>query len=174
MNDSGAMQEDSLSATGRILALDLGEKRIGLALSDESRILARSFAVLKRGSRLADFEKISRIVDEQVVNLIVVGLPVLLSGQEGAKAAWVRDYAAELAQRLGIDLVFWDESFSTVAAERSLRARGKRGQKQRQWVDAVAAAMILQSYLDAAHDDTSHHEVEPQNGGYEDNHDETS
>lgn len=139
---------------GRILALDLGEKRIGVALSDEGRLLARSYAVLRRGSRLADFEKISHIVDEQAVNLIVVGLPVLLSGEEGAKAAWVRDYANEMAQRLGLDLVFWDESFSTVEAERSLRARGKKGPRQRQWVDAVAAAMILQSFLDAQRPDT--------------------
>jgi putative Holliday junction resolvase len=155
MNDSGTLREEGPAASGRVLALDLGEKRIGLALSDEGRVLARSLAVLKRGSRLADFERISRIVDEQAVNLLVVGLPVLLSGQEGTKAAWVRDYAADLANRLGLALVFWDESFSTIAAERSLRERGKRGAKQRQWVDAVAAAMILQSYLDAQHPDVA-------------------
>lgn len=134
---------------GRVMALDLGEKRIGVALSDENRLLARGYRVLKRSSRLADFEKIQRIVDEQRVTLLIVGLPIPLSGEEGSKAAWVRDYAGQLADRLPIKVKLWDESLSTVDAEASLRARGKRGKEQRERIDAVAAAFILQSYLDA-------------------------
>jgi putative Holliday junction resolvase len=134
---------------GRVMALDLGEKRIGVALSDENRLLARGYRVLKRSSRLADLEKIERIIDEQRVTLLIVGLPIPLSGEEGTKAAWVRDYAGQLADRLPIEVKLWDESFSTVDAEASLRARGKRGKEQRERVDAVAAAFILQSYLDA-------------------------
>jgi putative Holliday junction resolvase len=131
------------------MALDLGEKRIGVAVSDETGLVARSHTVFKRTSRLADFEKIGRIIDQEAVTLLIIGLPVLLSGEEGSKAAWVRDYGADLAQRLDIDIEFWDESLSTVDAEDSLRERGIHGRKRRSRVDAVAAAFILQSYLDA-------------------------
>ena len=133
---------------GRVMALDLGEKRIGVALSDETRLLATSHSVFRRTSRLADFERIDRIIDQNGVTLLIVGLPTLPSGEEGSKAAWVRDYASEMANVIGIKIEFWDESFSTVDAVASLRELGKRGKKSRQWVDAVAAAIILQSYLD--------------------------
>jgi putative Holliday junction resolvase len=131
------------------MALDLGEKRIGVAISDETRTIARSLAVLKRKSRKADFERIGRIVVEQGVSLLVVGLPVLNSGEEGQKAAWVRDYAGEMHQELALPVTFWDESYTTVQAEASLRERGIHGRRRRKRVDAAAAAFILQSYLDA-------------------------
>ncbi|MFZ0546388.1 MAG: Holliday junction resolvase RuvX [Candidatus Promineifilaceae bacterium] len=134
---------------GRRMALDLGEKRIGVAVSDETGLVARSYTVFKRSSRLADFEKIGRIIDQEAITLLIIGLPVLLSGEEGTKVAWVRDYGADLAKRLDIEIEFWDESLSTVAAEDSLRERGVHGRKRRERVDAVAAAFILQSYLDA-------------------------
>lgn len=131
------------------MALDLGEKRIGVALSDPTRTIARSFAVFERTSRLADFEKIGEIIDEQGATLLIVGLPTLLSGTEGTKAEWVRDYAADLARHIRIDIELWDESFSSVDAEASLSSRGLRGKRRRQRVDEVAAAFILQTYLDA-------------------------
>ncbi len=140
---------------GRILAIDLGEKRIGVALSDERRILARSFTVLKRKSRPEDFARLARIVQEQQVTLLLVGLPVALTadGQatsvESSKVVWMRNYAADLSAAVGLPLAFCDESYSTVEAAASLRARGQRAREQRQWVDAVAAAMFLQTYLDA-------------------------
>jgi putative Holliday junction resolvase len=131
------------------MALDLGEKRIGVALSDGSWMIARSFTVLKRSSRLMDFEKIGRIIEEQSVSLLIVGLPSLPSGGEGAMAAWVRDYVADLSSRVDVEIKFWDESFSTVDAEASLRARGVKSSRRRGQIDAVAAAFILQSFLDA-------------------------
>jgi putative Holliday junction resolvase len=131
------------------MALDLGEKRIGVAVSDETALIARSYTVFNRTSRSADFLKISRIIDQENITLLIIGLPIPLSGVEGSKAAWVRDYGADLAQQLEIDIEFWDESLSTVAAEDSLRQRGIHRQKRRQQVDAVAAAFILQTYLDA-------------------------
>lgn len=147
------MAVDDLKATalplGRVMALDLGEKRIGVALSDPTCTIARSHAVLPRTSRLADFEKICQIIEENGVALLVVGLPIPLSGVEGQMVAWVRDYTADLGRRLTIPVEFWDESFSTVQAQASLRARGKKAKQQRGWVDAVAAAFILQDYLDA-------------------------
>jgi putative holliday junction resolvase len=134
---------------GRVLALDLGEKRIGVAISDELQMIARSHSVFKRTSRLVDFENIGRIIDVEGVTLVVVGLPVHLDGREGEKAAWVRDYAAALANHLNVATELWDEALTTVAAQESLRQRGQSRKKQRQRIDAVAAAFILQSYLDA-------------------------
>ena len=134
---------------GRVMALDLGEKRIGVALSDSSRMIARSFTVLKRRSRLMDFESIGRIIDEQGVSLLIVGLPSLPSGGEGRMAAWVRDYAADLSKHVGVEVRLWDESFSTVDAEESLKVRGVSAGRRREQIDAVAAAFILQSFLDA-------------------------
>jgi putative Holliday junction resolvase len=134
---------------GRVLALDLGEKRIGVAVSDPTWTIARAHSVIGRSSRLADFEKIGRIIDEQGVSLLVVGLPVPLSGVEGTKAAWVRDYAADLAAHVKLEYALWDESFTTVEAQATLRAQGKRLKRARGRIDAVAAAFILQSFLDA-------------------------
>ena len=149
MESQPATNEPVKAFSGRVMALDLGEKRIGVAVSDETCLIARAHSVFKRTSRLADFERIGRIIDEEGVYLLIVGLPTLPSGEEGSKAAWVRDYAEELDDTIRINIEFWDESFSTVDAESSLRERGKRGKRSREWVDAVAAAFILQSYLDA-------------------------
>lgn len=142
------MSQPEFTLKGRVLALDLGEKRIGVAVSDATRTIATPLAVVKRTSRQADFAAIGRLLAEQQANLLVVGLPVMLDGREGEKAAWVRHYAADLQAQLGIPLAFTDEAFTTVQAENSLRDRGQTGRKIRQHVDAVAAALILQSYLD--------------------------
>jgi putative Holliday junction resolvase len=148
MTDNKANKPETENRSGRFMALDLGEKRIGVALSDESKQLARSHGNINRSSRAADFSAIGRIVTEQNVALIVVGLPTLSSGEEGSKAAWVRDYSQDLSQKLQIQVVVWDESYSTVDAELSMRARKMSRSQRRMRVDEVAAAFILQSYLD--------------------------
>lgn len=135
--------------TGRIMALDLGEKRIGVALSDELQMIARSYAVIQRSSRKADFAQMQEIVQKEGVTFIVLGLPIELDGHEGPLAAWVRDYAAELAQTLELPYGFWDESFTSAQASKSMRERGIPAREQKGWIDAVAAAFILQSFLDA-------------------------
>ena len=133
------------------MALDLGEKRIGVAISDETRLIARSYGVIHRKSRREDFASYGQIVVDEQITLVVVGLPLTLGEMEGEKAAWVRDYTAEMAQVLEVPVTLWDEALTTVQAEASLRVQGIRGKKARQRVDAVAAAFILQSYLDAHH-----------------------
>ena len=138
-----------LTAQGRVMALDLGEKRIGVAVSDETRLVARSYGVIRRKSRAEDYARYAAIIEEQKVALLVVGLPLMLDGSEGEKANWTRDYAAELSNHISVPLILWDEALTTVEAEASLRARGIRGKKARQQVDAVAAAFILQSYLES-------------------------
>lgn len=134
---------------GKVMALDLGDKRIGIALSDTLRIIASGYEVWQRQSRREDFAHYAAIINQQEITLLVVGLPIPLSGVEGSRAAWVRDYTAELQQHIAIPVVFWDEALTSKQAEASLRERGKRGKKLRQRVDAVAAAFILQSFLDA-------------------------
>jgi len=133
---------------GRVMALDLGEKRIGVAVSDELRLIAQSYGVLKRKSRPEDFARYQAIIAEQKITLLVVGLPITLGGGESQKTTWVRDYTADLQRHLTIPVEFWDESLTTVEAEASLRVRNIRGKKAKERVDAVAAAFILQNYLD--------------------------
>jgi putative Holliday junction resolvase len=142
------MPDDVLPRGKRILAIDLGEKRIGVAISDETHLIARSYEVINRGARTEDFARFATIVADEDVGYLVFGLPVHLSGDEGDMAAWVRDYAASLASHLGLPYALWDESFTTQQASASMRARGKRARNQRDWIDAVAAAFILQSFLD--------------------------
>jgi len=133
----------------RILALDVGDKRIGVAISDPSQLLARSLKVIQRGSRQEDFAAVARLVEEYEVERVVVGYPRSLDGTVGEQADKVERYAAGLAKAMDVPLVLWDERFSTVSAEKLMREAGSRGKKRRERVDAVAAAVILQDYLDS-------------------------
>jgi len=133
----------------RILALDVGDKRIGVAISDPSQLLARSLKVIQRGSRQEDFAAVARLVEEYEVEKVVVGYPRSLDGTVGEQADKVERYAAGLAKAMDVPVLLWDERFSTVSAERLMREAGSRGKKKRERVDAVAAAVILQDYLDS-------------------------
>lgn len=133
----------------RIMALDLGEKRIGVALSDETHLIARSYEVIERTSREADYEQLKTIVRQEDVGFLVVGLPLNFDEEEGPLGSWIRDYTAELAGKLELEYTFWDETFTTQKASASMTARGTRAREQKEWIDAVAAAFILQDYLDA-------------------------
>ena len=133
----------------KLLALDLGEKRIGVALSDTLKIVAQPFDVFPRTSRKADFEYVQAIVERESVSQIVVGLPITMSGEEGTMAQWARDYGTDLGQTLGVPVVFWDESLTSMQAERAMREYGLSRKQMKKKVDAVAAALILQSYLES-------------------------
>ncbi len=130
----------------RYLALDLGDRRIGVALSDSTGTLARPLEVFYRSSRAADFARIAALSSKHQATTLVVGLPLNMDGTEGPQAAWVRDYGAALAQAIKISVVFWDERLTSVEAEDLLRAQGRRQKEPA--LDAVAAAIILQSYLE--------------------------
>lgn len=134
---------------GRVMALDLGEKRIGVALSDATRLIGSAHSVLQRRSRDEDFAHVAQLVNDNRVTLLVLGLPITLAGHEGDRAAWVRDYGSDLATHLEIPVTYWDESLTTIQAEAALRAAGKGRKQMKAQVDAVAAALILQSFLDA-------------------------
>jgi len=130
----------------RYLALDLGDRRIGVAISDTLGMLARPLEVFKRTSRVADFAHVGHLVTQHQVDAIIAGLPISMDGSEGRQAAWVRNYSAALTETLSIPLHLWDERLTTEEAISIMRAQGKSPTKD--WIDAVAAAVILQSYLD--------------------------
>ncbi len=133
---------------GRMLGFDLGEKRIGLAISDPLRITARPLQVVQRTSRRNDFAIYQQIIAEHDISALVVGLPTHLDGRESPMSAWVRDYAAEMAQKLDLPLFFHDEHHTTDDARRRMIDLGYNRQKREKLRDAVAAAIILQDYLD--------------------------
>ena len=136
-------------ATARVLALDLGGVRIGLALSDELGITAQPAGILEATGARADVEAIAKIVRERGVSRVVVGHPLLLSGQEGDQARKAREIADKLAASLDVPVELWDERLTTAQAERALVSDGVRRARRRAVVDCLAAVLILQSWLDA-------------------------
>ena len=144
------------SANFRALALDLGERRIGVAISDALGMVARPLEIFPRTSRRADFAHIGALVTAHQVDAVIVGLPLNMDGTEGRQAAWVRDYSAALAETLAVPVHFWDERLTSEEAIDILRAQGKSTAKGE--IDAVAAAVILQSYLDSRYLDAQHNE----------------
>jgi putative Holliday junction resolvase len=134
----------------RALGLDLGSVRIGVATSDPGRVIASPYDVIARGKDHAvDHAAIAAAVAESDADVVVVGLPRNMSGRETAAAQAVRSEAEELQAVLSVPIVFWDERLSTVTAQRSLIAGGVRRKQRKGSVDKVAAAVILQSWLDA-------------------------
>jgi putative holliday junction resolvase len=133
----------------RVLALDLGSKRIGVAVSDLTGTVASPLTVLTRSrSRRHDHERIAALVRDEEAELVVVGLPISLSGAEGPAARAAKTEAEALATLIAVPLETFDERLTTVTAERALAEAGVRGRARRQLVDKVAAAVILQSFLD--------------------------
>jgi putative Holliday junction resolvase len=135
---------------GRILCIDYGSKRHGLALSDGMRMTARGIEVLERPrTRAEEFARIAALVEKHEVDLVVMGLPLNMDGTPGTHHADVMKYAEALTAFLKIDVHLVDERRTTMQAEHHLARVGTGGwRKRKERVDAVAAAIILQSYLD--------------------------
>lgn len=133
----------------RILALDVGERRIGVAVSDPLGIIARTLGVVQRKTDAAAIAQLAALVDEHDARMVVVGLPRSMSGEIGRQAREVLDFAAQLEAVIDVPIEMWDERLSTVTAARVMTERGQSAREQRQTIDAVAAAVILQDYLDA-------------------------
>jgi putative Holliday junction resolvase len=143
-----------VTAVGRVLGVDLGERRIGLALSDPTRTVASPHDVLTRsGDRTADHQAILAAAAAAGATTIVVGLPVSLSGRTGpaARAALAEVEELRAAGGAGIEVVAHDERLTTVTAERSLKEARVRRDARRRVVDKVAAAVMLQSWLESGH-----------------------
>jgi len=133
----------------RILALDVGECRVGVAVSDPTQTVARSLVVLERTDDAEVLQTVASLVQEHGVQCVVVGYPVSLTGDVGPQAVRVGRFARAVAQVVDVPVELWDESYSTADAEMILRERRISGPQRRQRIDAVAAAVILQDYLDA-------------------------
>lgn len=133
----------------RLLGLDLGEKTIGVALSDTLLSVATPYGILKRGKFTADAEKIAAIVARESVGGLVIGLPLNMDGSEGPSAQSARAFARNLAGRSELPMVLWDERLSTAAVLRDMIAADASRKRRAAAVDKVAAAYILQAALEA-------------------------
>lgn len=132
----------------RILGLDVGDRRVGVALSDPEGILASPLTVVEREGSNLEIEAVLKLVKKHEASCIVVGLPHSLDGRLGPQAKKALDFIKTLSERAPVRVVSWDERFSTIAAKRALTDAGRKRGKQRKRRDAAAAAIILQSYLD--------------------------
>ncbi|MBF0475143.1 MAG: Holliday junction resolvase RuvX [Deltaproteobacteria bacterium] len=135
---------------GRILALDVGTKTIGVAVSDELGIIAQGLTTIRRRDEQTDLDQVAAIVDEYQVKEVVVGLPFNMDGSIGPSARLVLALVEQLISRLAVPVETWDERWTTMAAERTLIEADVRREKRRKVIDKVAATFILQGYLDAA------------------------
>jgi len=141
-------------AKGRILALDLGKKRIGLALSDPLGITAQGLATLERTNIREDLAALEAIVREREVTLLLMGHPLHMSGRESRQSEYTRDFANRLSEKTGVEVRFWDERLTTVEANRVLKESGMSIEKRARAVDRLAAVILLESYLDSAHNES--------------------
>ncbi|MFO8010781.1 MAG: Holliday junction resolvase RuvX [Dehalococcoidia bacterium] len=132
----------------RILGLDIGDRRIGVALSDPMEVLASALTVIERKGDDSDFEAVKSLVDENRAGLIVVGLPRLMSGDIGTQARKTEAFIERLRERVAVPVEVSDERLSTDVAEQLLRDAGKTPRQIKGKLDAAAAALILQWYLD--------------------------
>jgi len=133
----------------RIMALDLGDRRIGVAVSDELGWTAQGVGVVERHRDGRELEEIERLVREREVSEIVVGLPRNMDGSIGPRGEICIAFAEMLRGRLQLPVHLWDERLTTVAAERTLLEADVSRKKRRQVVDKLAATLILQHYLDS-------------------------
>ena len=132
----------------RYLALDVGDERIGLALSDAEALIARPLGIVARVKGPASFHHIARLVAEHGIGGIVVGLPLLPDGSEGKQVRSTKAYVRGLQKHVSLPITYWDERNTTMRAHEILDEVGARTSRRKGYVDDVAAAVILQGFLD--------------------------
>ena len=138
-----------LSAHCRLLALDVGEKTIGLALSDTLRRVASPYDTIRRGKFAKDAESLQRIIKEQDVGGLVIGYPVNMDGSEGPRTQSTRTFASNLGKLIGLPMLLWDERMTTMAVERVMLEADLSRQRRGELVDKLAASYMLQGFLDS-------------------------
>ena len=136
-----------MAEPGRVLGLDVGDARIGVAISDDARRMAVPLGTVRTGAP-ADVRAIAALIREHGVTLVVVGHPLLLSGEAGERAHHAERLAAAIREALDVPVQLQDERLSTVEAERALRQSGASGRDRRRTIDRSAATVILQAWLD--------------------------
>ncbi len=134
---------------GRILCLDMGSKFIGIAISDEMKSIAQGLPTIRRDTEFKWLDEIGVIIQERDVEKIIMGYPVDMSGVRGKSAREIEELGDKLRQKMGREIVLWDERLSTVEAERVLIQAEIKRKKRRKIIDKVAAVIILQNYLDS-------------------------
>ncbi|HTM88890.1 MAG TPA: Holliday junction resolvase RuvX [Terriglobales bacterium] len=137
------------SSPGRILALDVGSKTIGRAVSDPLGITAQGLETIRRKNKRTDFEQLERTIAEYGVSEIVVGYPLHMSGEAGAQSLKMKEFADELQRRFGLPVHLWDERLTSAQANRLLRETEMSIRRRAQVVDRLAAVLILQSFMEA-------------------------
>ena len=138
-----------VNATGRILAIDYGSRRMGLAVSDPLGITAQGLQTLQRKNKRADFSRLAQVLRQYGVQEIVLGYPLRMSGQEGTQSQKVAEFAQELRRRFSLPVHLWDERLTSAEANRVLREAELSIQKRAEAVDRMSAVLILQSFLQA-------------------------
>lgn len=136
--------------TSRILALDLGKRRIGLAISDPLGITAQGLPNLVRTTKRADLALLQQLILDREVKMVLLGNPIGMRGAEGRQSGWVREFAGAIEKYTGLPVKLWDERLTSVEAGRVLRSSGISIEKRAAAVDRLSAVILLQSYLDAA------------------------
>ncbi len=134
--------------TRRVLGLDVGSKRIGIAISDPLGITAQGLETLHRRNKRLDFEALAKLVRDRGVVEIVVGFPLRMSGEEGIQAEKMQRFAEELRERVGLPVHLWDERLTSAEANRLLRETEMSIKRRGQVVDQMAAVLILQSWME--------------------------
>ena len=141
--DSGAAR------AGRVLALDFGKKRIGLAVSDELGLTAQGLDTLHRTRVRDDIEALASLVNQYSVSQVLIGMPLHMSGDESRQSAHTREFAERLQRRTGLTVEYWDERWTSVQAQRMLRDSGVKVDRKDGTVDRISAVILLESYLDS-------------------------
>ncbi|OPX25952.1 MAG: Holliday junction resolvase RuvX [Candidatus Cloacimonas sp. 4484_143] len=134
-------------ALSRLMGIDYGEKRIGIALSDPLQIIASPFTVIPNNGSEA-FSKINQLVVEENVNLIILGLPLNLAGEDTDKTREVRVFCEKLKNAVKVPVKLWDERYSSAEAKTALKQMGISSRDNKQHIDKIAASIILKDYMD--------------------------
>lgn len=129
------------------MALDVGKKRIGLAVSDELGITAQGIETLQRTRVRDDIQALKEITKRRCVTMLLVGRPLHMSGSESRQSEYTREFAERLSKNLGLPVVYWDERLTSAEAERALRESGATLEQRKRSVDRMAAVLLLESYL---------------------------
>ncbi len=141
------MESEKESVWGKILAMDVGKKRIGLALSDILRVTAQGLPTFERGRIRDDLAHLRDLIVEREISLLLIGKPLHMSGDESRQSEYTREFAGRLSQFAKIPLVYWDERLTSAEAERMLKQAGASLAQRKKAVDRLAAVLLLESYL---------------------------
>lgn len=132
----------------RLMGLDVGEKTIGVAKSDELGLTAQGLEVIRRKSLEEDLNRLVELINEYEIEEIIVGLPKNMNGTIGPRAELIKDFSEDIKSKIEIPISFWDERLTTVVAEKTLLEANVSRKKRKKVIDKIAAMLILQGYLD--------------------------